>query len=206
MKGSHISLLTLIFGLAGESHAATVVISQPTFTGLADYQPTGFGQSFTANGNYSITAINLYISSSAGGSDITLRLYDFNSLAATVGSVVQGSGILLESSLSPTAAWKTLTLTSPVNVVLGATYAFTIIAKDPGGSETGWNNYGVNSADVYAGGNRLYLGSGNSVIKGVPDLSFEVMAVPEPATGMLFSIAITITAMSRTRRGWTTGV
>jgi len=206
MKGSHISLLTLIFGLAGESHAATVVISQPTFTGLADYQPTGFGQSFTANGNYSITAINLYISSSAGGSDITLRLYDFNSLAATVGSVVQGSGILLESSLSPTAAWKTLTLTSPVNVVLGATYAFTIIAKDPGGSETGWNNYGVNSADVYAGGNRLYLGSGNSVIKGVPDLSFEVMAVPEPATGILFSIAITITAMSRTRRGWTTGV
>jgi len=206
MKGSHISLLTLIFGLAGESHAATVVISQPTFTGLADYQPTGFGQSFTANGNYSITAINLYISSSAGGSDITLRLYDFNSLAATVGSVVQGSGILLESSLSTTAAWKTLTLTSPVNVVLGATYAFTIIAKDPGGSETGWNNYGVNSADVYAGGNRLYLGSGNSVIKGVPDLSFEVMAVPEPATGILFSIAITITAMSRTRRGWTTGV
>ena len=200
MNRPHISLLALILGLAGGSHAATIVISQPTFTGLADYQPTGFGQSFTANGNYSITAINLYISSSAGGSDITLRLYDFNSLAATVGSVVQGSGILLESSLSTTAAWKTLTLTSPVNVVLGATYAFTIIAKDPGGSETGWNNYGVNSADVYAGGNRLYLGSGNSVIKGVPDLSFEVMAVPEPATGMLFSIAITITAMSRTRR------
>ena len=154
MKRPHISLLALILGLAGGSHAATIVISQPTFTGLADYQPTGFGQSFTANGNYSITAINLYISSSAGGSDITLRLYDFNSLASTLGSVIQGSGILLEPSLSPIAAWKTVALTSPVNVVSGATYAFTIIAKDPGGSETGWNNYGVNSADVYAGGNR----------------------------------------------------
>ncbi len=202
MKSLRLSLLALILGLAGGSHAATTVISQPIFTTLADYAPTGFGQSFTANGNYSITAINLYISSSSGGTDITLRIYDFDSLASTLGSVVQGSGVLFESSLSPTAAWKTVTLSSLVNVVSGATYAFTIIAKDPGGSETGWNNYGVSSADVYAGGNRLNLGSGSSVSKQVSDLSFKVVAVPEPGAPMLFVAAITIATIRRTRRGW----
>jgi len=201
MKKLHFALLTLILGLAGGTHAATIVISQPTFTTLADYAPTGFGQSFTASSDYSITAINLYISSSFGGSDITLRLYDFDSLASKLGSVVQGSGTLLESNLSPTVAWKTVTLTAPLNVVSGATYAFTIIAKDPGGSATGWNNYGVNSADVYSGGNRLNIGSGGVVTKQVSDLSFQVVAVPEPSTSLLFAAAITLSIFSRTRRG-----
>jgi hypothetical protein len=201
MKRPQIPLIALILLLAGASHATTIMISQSTFTGLADYQPTGFGQSFTANGDYSITAINLYISSSAGGSDITLRVYDFNSLASTLGSVVRGSGVLLESSLSRTAAWKTVTLAAPVNVVPGVEYAFTIIAKDPGGSATGWNNYGFNSADVYAGGNRLFLGSGSLVARGIPDLSFEVLTVPEPSTLMLLAATLTISVSRRTRCG-----
>ena len=200
MKIRHLALFALLFGAIATAHAATIVISQPTSTSLADYSPTGFGQSFTANGNYSITAINLYISSSAGGSDITLRLYDFDSLASTLGSVVRGSGILLESSLSPTAAWETVTFLTPVNVTSGATYAFNIVAKDPGGSATGWNNYGVNSADVYAGGNRLNIGSGSSVSKQASDLRFQVVAVPEPSTLMLFVAALSITATRRTRR------
>jgi len=200
MKRQYIALLALLIGASAPTQAATIVISQPTSTSLADYSPTGFGQSFTANGNYLITAFNLYISSSAGGSDITLRLYDFDSLASTLGSVIRGSGILLESSLSPTAAWKTVTLSTPVNVTSGATYAFTIVAKDSGGSATGWNNYGVNSADVYAGGNRLNIGSGSSVSKQASDLRFQVVAVPEPSTLMLFVAAVIITATRRTRR------
>lgn len=205
MKRPRIAILALILGATEISRAATIVISQPISTSLADYSPAGFGQSFTANGDYSITAINLYISSSSGGSDITVRLYDFDSLASTLGSVVRGIGVLSESSLSPTAAWKTVTLAAPVDVVSGATYAFTIIAKDPGGSATGWNNYGVNSADVYAGGNRLNIGSGSSVSKQVSDLRFQVVAVPEPSTVMLLAAAITITASRRVRRGWATG-
>jgi hypothetical protein len=200
MKRQYIAVLALLIGASAPTQAATIVISQPTSTSFADYSPTGFGQSFTANGNYLITAFNLYISSSAGGSDITLRLYDFDSLASTLGSVVRGSGILHESSLSPTAAWKTVTLSTPVNVTSGATYAFTIVAKDPGGSATGWNNYGVNSADVYAGGNRLNIRSGSSVTKQASDLRFQVVAVPEPSTLMLFVAAVTITATRRTRR------
>lgn len=199
MKRHHLALIALLLGASATTHAATIVISQPISSSLADYSPTGFGQSFTANGNYSITAIHLYISSSAGGSDITLRLYDFNSLASTFGKVVRGSGILLESSLSPTAAWKTVVLATPVNVTSGATYAFTIVAKDPGGSATGWNNYGVNSADVYSGGNLLNIGSGGSVSKRASDLRFQVAAVPEPSTLMLFAIAVTATATRRIR-------
>lgn len=196
---SLIALLALILGFAGRSPAATVAISQPTFTSLADFSPSGFGQSFTASGNYSITAIKLYISSSAGGSDITLRLYSFDSLASTLGTTVQASGKLLESSLSPTAAWKTVSFTTPVNVVSGATYAFTIIAKDPGGSATGWNNYGVKSTNVYAGGSYLSIETGRSVSKQVSDLSFQVMAVPESSISLLLAAAIMITASRRAR-------
>jgi hypothetical protein len=197
MNTQHIALLALLFGAPTTVHAATIVISQPISTSLADYSPASSAQSFTANGNYSITAINLYISSSAGGSDITLRLYDFDSLASKLGSVVRGSGTLLESSISPAAAWKTVTLATSVNVTSGATYAFTITPKDPGGSATGWNNYGVSSADVYAGGNRLNIGSGGSVSKQVSDLRFQVVAVPEPSTLLLFAAAVTITATRR---------
>ncbi len=200
MKRTQSALLAFILGTSAATQAATIVISQPTSTSLADYSPTGFGQSFTANGNYSITAINLYISSSAGGSDITLRLYDFDSLASTLGSIVRGSGVLLESSLSSTAAWETITLTTPVNVLSGATYAFTIIAKDPGESATGWNNYGVNSTDIYASGNCLSIGIDSSVSKQVSDLRFQVIAIPEPSSLRLFSVACTLTVTRRTRR------
>ena len=200
MKRIYLPLIALLIGASATAKAATIVISQPTSTSLADYSPTGFGQSFTANGNYSITEISLYISSFAGGSDITLRLYDFDSLASTLGSVVRGTGILLESSLSPTAGWETVTLAIPVNLTSGATYAFTIIAKDPGGSATGWNKYGVNSADVYAGGNSLTIGSGSSVFKQSSDLRFQVSAVPEPSILSLFAAAVMITTTRRTRR------
>lgn len=199
MRVTTISLLMLICGLVGRSHAATVAISQPTFTSLSDYAPTGFGQSFTANGNYSVTSINLYISSSFGGSDITLRIYNFNSLTSTLGGAVLGSGTLLESRLSATAGWRTVTLSVPVAVVSGSSYAFTVIAKDPGGTATGWNNYGVNSADVYSGGNRLNLGSGSSVSKQASDLSFEVVVVPEPSASVMFSFVAAMAAFRRTR-------
>ena len=144
MKPS-IALLVLLLGSAGGSHAATTVISQPIIAMLADDAPTGFGHSFTASGNDSTTTINLYISSASGDSGIILTLYNFDSLASTLGGDVQGSGVLLESSLSPTAAWKKVTFSSPFNVISAATYASSTIAQDPGGSATGWNNYGCDS-------------------------------------------------------------
>ena len=200
MKRLSILLLVSIFTVSGTSQAATIVISQPDFIRLEDYQPTGFGQSFTASGNYSIGAINLYVSSSFGGSDITLRLYDFNSSTSTLGGVVRGSGVLMESTLSSAGAWKSVALEVPFKVSPGVTYAFTIIAKDPGGSATGWNNYGVSATDVYSGGNRLSLGSGGSVTKQTTDLSFQVVVVPEPGISALLAAAVMIGATRRTRR------
>ena len=92
-----------------------------------------------------------------------------------------------------------MTLATPVDVTSGATYAFTIIAKDPGGTATGWNNYGVNSADVYSGGNRLNIGSGSSVSKQLSDLRFQVVAVPEPSALLLFAFAVTTAGIPRRR-------
>ena len=201
MKRLPILLLVIISAVSETSQAATIVISQPNFTRLEDYQPSGFGQSFTASGNYSIGAINLYVSSSFGGSDITLRLYDFNSLTSTLGGVVRGTGVLMESTLSNVGAWKTVSLEAPFKVSSGVTYAFTIIAKDPGGSATGWNNYGVSTTDVYSGGNQLSLGSGNSVTKQTADLSFQVVAVPEPNISALLAAAFMIGTTRRTIKG-----
>lgn len=199
MKLSAITFLSLT--LAGAAHAATIVISQPAFSSLSDFPPTGFGQSFTAGSSYTITAINLYVSASAGGSDFTLRLYDFNLAGSTLGTTILGTGTFLEANLSAAADWKSVLLASPVKVVGGKTYAFTVIAKDPGGSATGWNNYGRSSANAYSEGNLLGLGSNDTANPQASDLTFQVVAVPEPGVSFLISFAMIVTATRRTRLG-----
>lgn len=189
----------VLLAFADLTQAATVVISQPTFASLGDYSPTGFGQSFTATGTYQITALNLYMSSSSGGSDITVTLHTFDSLTLILGTTVLGSGILRETSLTSTAAWESISFSSPVAVQAGSTYAFKIVAKDPGGS-TGWNNYGTSSTDVYGAGNRLNISTNGTVSKATTDLAFEVAAVPEPCASILLAVSIAITAIRRTRR------
>ena len=203
MKKLKLALFALLFGTSAIVQGATIMISQPTFTRLEDYQPTGFGQSFTANGNYFIGAVNLYISSSYGGSDTTLRLFDFNSLASSLGNSVLGSGVLQESSLSSSGSWRTISLDVPVRVFSGSAYAFTIIAKDSGGIANGWNNYGMSPSDVYSGGNQLSIGSGASVTKQTADLSFQVVSVtvPEPSSSLFFVSAVMLAFSRRTIKG-----
>jgi len=176
---------------------ATVSISQPAFTGVADFSPSGFGQSFTANGDYLIVAIDLYVSSSSGGSDATLRLYDFNSSLPALGASVLGIGTFFESDLNAVPQWVRVELASPVPVVNGNEYAFTIVAKDPGGSATGWNNYGMNSSDVYSGGGRINV---SPVSVRTTDLAFQVVTVPEPAPVSLALLGILLGINRRTRR------
>lgn len=189
------SLVLVIF--TPFAKGTTVSISQPTFTGIADFSPSGFGQSFTANGDYLIVAIDLYISSSAGGSDATLRLYDFNSSLPALGTSVLGAGIFFEADLSVVPQWVRVELLSPIPVTNGNEYAFTIIAKDPGGSATGWNNYGVNSSDVYSGGGRITI---SPVTVRTTDLAFQVVTVPEPGTAILVAAGLLLGINRRARR------
>jgi len=177
--------------------ASTVSISQPSFTGLADFAPSGFGQSFTANGDYSIVAIDLYISSSSGGSDGTLRIYDFNSSLPALGTSILGTGTFFEADLSLAPAWVRITLLSPIVVTKGNEFAFTIVAKDPGGSATGWNNYGVNSSDVYPGGSRITV---DPVTMKTTDLAFQVVTIPEPSIVGIAAVGLFIGINRRTRR------
>lgn len=184
--------------LMREAAASSISINQPSFTGLADYQPTGFGQSFTAEGKYSIVAIELYVSSSSGGSNATLRLHDFNSSLSLIGTEVLGAGSFLESALSRTPAWIRVELAKPVAAVSGTNFAFTVIAKDPGGTSTGWNNYGFNPNNVYTGGS-AFGGAGGTVVQGSTDLAFRVVTVPEPTTGCLVSVAVLACGARRRR-------
>jgi hypothetical protein len=197
-KARCMGLVALAAIVIPQTEASTISIQQPTFTGLADYQPTGFGQTFTANGKYSIVAIDLYVSSSAGGSDVTLRLYDFNTSLSTLGTTVLSSGSFLESALSPVAAWVRVDLSKPVPANPGGSFAFTVIAKDPGGSSTGWNNYGFNPNNVYSGGS-AFGGASGSVNLGTTDLAFRVVTVPEPAPAMTVFVSC-LTLITRRKR------
>ena len=197
--------LAIIFGLAAPSQGATIVISQPSFSSLDDYSPTGFGQSFTATGTYQITSLDLYMSKSSGGSDITVTLHAFDSLTSILGTTVLGSGILRESGISTTAAWTSIQFSSPVNVLADSTYAVKIVAKDPGGS-TGWNNYGAAASNVYIGGNYLNISTSGTVTKTNSDLAFRVSAVPEPSSSLLVAAGFCIAATRRTRRDTATPI
>ena len=198
----HRLCLLLLPVLIQDAPASTLSIKQESFTGLADYQPTGFGQSFTAEDKYSIVAIDLYVSSSSGGSDATLRLYDFNSSLSALGKEVLSSGTFLESALSGIPAWIRVQLAKPVAASSGSNFAFTVIAKDPGGSSTGWNNYGFNPNNVYPGGGAFGGVSGTVAVRAT-DLAFRVVTVPvpEPATLCLVSVALLAWVAQRRRAG-----
>lgn len=201
MKTPPITILALSLALMVAAPAATIVISQPAFTSLSDLPPTGFGQSFTAGESYTITAINLYVSASAGGSEFTLRLYDYDAAGPALGTKILGSSTFLEANLSAAADWKSVVLDSPVKVTAGKTYAFTIIAKDPGGSATGWNNYGRSATEAYPAGNLLGLSANGTPNPVASDLAFQVVAIPEPGVSFLMSIAMVAAATRRTRHG-----
>lgn len=199
------ALLTIcanvLFG-ASLARGSTVSISQPSFIGLADYAPAGFGQSFTANGDYSIVAIDLYVSSSAGGSDATLSIYDFDSSSSELGSTILGAGMFLEAELSTSPRWIRVNLLFPVTVNSGDEYAFTIVAKDGGGMATGWNNYGFSSSNVYPEGSRLSISSSSgSITPATNDLAFAVVTVPEPTSGLLLALGL-LGAINRRTRQW----
>lgn len=187
-----LSVVTMML-VPPDAHGDTVSISQPTFTALADFAPAGFGQSFTASGTYSITAIDLYVSASSGGTDATLRIYDYNSSLSLLGTVILGAGTFVEANLSTTPAWIRINLAAPVPVTSGDEYAFMVVAKDPGGS-TGWNNYGFNASNVYSGGSRL----GGNGSQGTSDLAFAVVTVPEPSSALLLMIGF-LALSGRTR-------
>jgi hypothetical protein len=136
-----------------------------------------------------------------GGADANLRIYDFNSSLSTLGSTVLGTGTFLETQLSSTPTWIRVNLSEPIRVSDSSEYAFTIIAKDPGGSATGWNNYGVNSANVYADGSRLNISSSSGAIsQGTPDLAFAVITVPEPSSISLAALGVIAATHRRANR------
>lgn len=173
--------------------AQTVLISQPSFGSLQDYSRAGFGQSFKATGDYSINAVDLYVSASYGGSNVALKLYKFDPETSTLGKSILGTGTLFEADLSSSADWARITLDKSVELMDKQFYAFTLVAEDPGGIETGWNNYGVSSSDVYLGGSRLSM----SMVQYPTDLAFQVLFVPEPKVALLMFVGLLGVALFR---------
>ncbi len=173
------SFLFVILLLISIQTDGKTIINQSIIQSVNDYPPDGFGQSFTAEDNYYISAIELYISASNGGSDATISFYDFSSSPLSLGSTLLGKGEFLESDISSSANWITIELESPFYVMSGQEYAFEIIAKDSGGP-SGWNNYGFSNASPYANGTRLNTSSRLSIVE-TSDLAFRIVAIPEPS-------------------------
>lgn len=66
--------------------SSLVVVSQKIFTGLEYYSPGGFGQSFKVDDDCSLTSIEIYVSSSAGGSNGVISIFGFESSSSTLGN------------------------------------------------------------------------------------------------------------------------
>lgn len=198
MKYYLVNVVALMLTMQSLSvHASNVVISQKDFDGLADYAPAGFGQYFTANGNYIIIAIDLYISASSGGSDATLNLYSFDSSIPDLGSTVLASGVFLESDLDSSPEWIRVEFDTPLSITDGLEYAFVVYANDPGGA-TGWNNYGSTTSNPYLDGSYISPGFLNSSLN---DLAFQIIAIPEPTTLFLsLSVAAALLQKRSVRR------
>jgi hypothetical protein len=180
--------------------SSVIVVSQTSWVGLQDYSPAGFGQSFTAESDFLITAVDLFVSASAGGSDVTLSIFEFDSSSSAPGPSLLGSGFFLETNLSSTPQWIRVSLDFPVLVNGGEEYAFIIEADDPGGVGTGWNNYGY-APDIYGGGSELYRSSsGNWNTRMSSDLAFSVIAVPEPSAVLLLGFACFGSRLGRRNR------
>jgi hypothetical protein len=186
-RGDRVKYLILMsMFLLPASALADVDVTQTQIDGHVD--PLNFGQSFTAVRDTTLTSIRLSISAASGGSDLTLRLYDFDRPSLSLGSTLLGSGKLTESQLSPTPAWMDVPLTSPASVTAGHTYAFTIQAADPGGV-TGWNNYGATMTDVYAGGEFFFGLSGKvNTNTNLKELALQTITAPEPGALALLTI------------------
>ncbi len=156
--------------------------------------PLNFGQSFTPTEDQTISAIRLSIAAEQGGSDFTLQFYEFDRGTLTLAPTVLATGQAFESQLSRnTPSWLEIRLASPLPILSGQTYAFTVLAKGPGG-DTGWNNYGLSTTDVYAGGEFFFGLTGSvRVNTNLKELAFETV-VPEPAsfTALLLLICLMI--------------
>ena len=177
------------------AEGSTIAIHQPDYLTLTDLPGVGFGQSFTANGTYSIVAIDVVVSASSGGVGVTVEVRDFDASVPSLGASLLGSGTIRESQLSPVPAWVRVHLMAPVHVVQGGEYAFTLVADEPGSSETGYNRYGYNRNDVYSGGRYFPI----TLSARTSDLAFAII-VPEPSVWCFFGVGCVLWVSSRRRR------
>jgi len=169
--------------------ADEVLISQTTMSGHAD--TLNFGQSFTAPADANVTGIRLSLYSSMGGSEITVSLHHFDRSPLALDPAILGSGVIAEANVPASAAWIDIPISPAVPVAAGQTYAFYVLATDPGGV-SGWNNYGMSFNEAYLGGEYFGTSSGSIHLSNIDDLAFEVIAtdivVPEPGTSQLLAI------------------
>jgi hypothetical protein len=182
--------------------ASEVLVSQPTITGHVD--TLNFGQSFTAPTSGNVSSIRLSVVGSFTGSEFTVRLHEFDRPSLAIDPVVLSIGIFPEASVPTTAAWIEIPMAPSAALVAGSTYAFTIQATDPGGVETGWNNYGAVFTDVYAGGEFFHGLSGTASLSNVRELGFEIL-VPEPGAAELLlagTLAVGVLRSAKARRAF----
>jgi hypothetical protein len=88
----------LIVCFVARDACAGVIISQPRIDGHAD--PRDFGQSFTPDTASVLSTVRLSVSASAGGSDATVRVSEFDRTSRTLAADVLSQSSFKESQLS----------------------------------------------------------------------------------------------------------
>ena len=211
------SLSSLFFSVSSVSQASTISISQPVVDRLLTAGDISFGehgQTFTATGDYSIVAIDLFVQAIDGGNpnnipgilpgtsfEITLFGFDFDEFRPAGPRLGQGS--FLETELSETAQWIRVELDEPAPVTAGETYAFLIDPEEDPPQRRGANLYGFDiSGEEYSDGTAYVLFPRTlDYQQRSSDLAFQIVTVPEPSSVLLILGGGFLFASRRTRCG-----
>lgn len=179
--------------------------SQPNYSYTADLSSYGTsGQTFQAGMDGLLVGIRLMVEGRGGsgpyGSAFRVDLHQV-SFSNVVNPQVLVSGTRQKTGiLRVQPQWIEILFDEPYPQTQGQRLAFTI-QELSGGGTSGWNQYGMQAGNVYAGGRYFGHYTTSPLTTSNTDFAFETIVIPEPATLMLLAAGWIIRRGGKFKRG-----
>lgn len=167
--------------------AATKQVSHESPADADDnvYSTSWRGQTFTTTGEFSATSVKLYIArNNTGYGDFTVGIYTTDGSGHPTGAALASKTV--DGDVLPFPdAWYEFVFDTPTNLANGEKYA--IVCSLVGGSTSNAIEWNYDSANGYAGGNRIYSSNSGSswTSDGSIDYLFQVWGSPAEEGGGL---------------------
>lgn len=173
----HFLSILIFFVLCSFATGQTVLAENSISSGYGDIGEGG--QSFTVVKSVQITEIQLKVQAINGGSDFTIFLSGYDPWNHVHGPTLGEKTISKESLTAfPGDSWISVIFDSPITLTSGI-YAFNF---DTHNEETpgAYNNYAMESSNVFRGGRRILAPSGSNWYTNHHDLAFRIIGFGDP--------------------------